>query len=133
MSRLYEMEPAEETVVVSRILLHVHRAIDENFPGATPASREFSRTQFSSEQSTAIVHPAASTTDEEPTPKPKKERTLDFPDDQPETPPMSRIEAPEPSGLDAVEAQRRRWVAATAFAVLLIVAAVALARVLRLL
>ncbi len=46
MQRVFDFVPAESEIVVSRILLQVHQAIDESFPHARPASQRFAKTAF---------------------------------------------------------------------------------------
>ena len=48
MSKLTEFRPSDEASLVSRLLILVHKAIDESFPEAEPASRRFAKTVFSS-------------------------------------------------------------------------------------
>jgi hypothetical protein len=47
MNRIFEYNPAPEGAIVSRVLIAVHKAIDEQFPGAIKASRQFTKTVFS--------------------------------------------------------------------------------------
>lgn len=49
MNRIYELIPSPEESVIPRILLLVHQAVDENFPAAEQAGRQFSKTVFSDE------------------------------------------------------------------------------------
>jgi hypothetical protein len=49
LNRIYELIPSPEESVVPRILLLVHQAVDENFPTAEQAGRQFSKTVFSDE------------------------------------------------------------------------------------
>lgn len=50
MTKLFDYEPIEENTLVDRILLRVHKSIDEAFPKATPAvSRRFAKTVFTDE------------------------------------------------------------------------------------
>lgn len=46
MNRVFDFVPAEHEVVVSRILVQLHQAVDEAFPHAEPASPRFARTAF---------------------------------------------------------------------------------------
>lgn len=46
MQRVFDFSPAEHEIVVSRILLQVHQAVDEAFPHARPASQRFAKTAF---------------------------------------------------------------------------------------
>ena len=71
MSRILEHKSSGEEEVVSRILIQIHRAVDEHFPDAMAASRQFSKTVFSENESTAIVRaPAPDSGNEEPTEPP---------------------------------------------------------------
>lgn len=56
MNRIFEFTPTQESVLVSRVLVAVHKAVDENFPGALQTSRQFTKTVFSDSpgESTAI-------------------------------------------------------------------------------
>jgi len=47
MNRIFEHTPASEGAIVSRVLVAIHQAIDEHFPGAIKASRQFTKTVFS--------------------------------------------------------------------------------------
>jgi hypothetical protein len=59
MSRILEFQPSEEQVIVSRVLLELHRAIDSNFPEAKGSSRQFTKTVLSSDsENTAINLPS---------------------------------------------------------------------------
>lgn len=50
MGRLFEYEPTEESALIDRILVRVHRAVDDSFPRAQPAqSRRFAKTLFADE------------------------------------------------------------------------------------
>lgn len=50
MTKLFDYEPIEENTLVDRILLRVHKSIDEAFPKAVPAvSRRFAKTIFADE------------------------------------------------------------------------------------
>jgi hypothetical protein len=49
LSRILDLSPTSEEVVVSRVLLSVHKAVDEHFPKAEQPSRQFSKTVFSEE------------------------------------------------------------------------------------
>ena len=55
MNRLLEYSPATEEAVVSRILVQIHKAVDEHFPSARQANRQFTKTVFSEDtESTAL-------------------------------------------------------------------------------
>jgi hypothetical protein len=56
LNRIFEFTPTQESVLVSRVLVSVHKAVDENFPGALQTSRQFTKTVFSDNpgESTAI-------------------------------------------------------------------------------
>ena len=44
MSRILEFQPEDEQMVVSRLLLELHKAIDQHFPNANPGGRQFTKT-----------------------------------------------------------------------------------------
>ena len=44
--RVFDFTPAEAEVVVSRLLVSLHQAIDASFPDARPASQRFAKTAF---------------------------------------------------------------------------------------
>ena len=46
MHRVFDFSPADHEVVISRILVQVHHAVDEAFPHAKPASARFAKTAF---------------------------------------------------------------------------------------
>ncbi|MCX6129347.1 MAG: hypothetical protein NTX25_09835 [Proteobacteria bacterium] len=46
MQRVFDFSPSDHEVVVSRILVQVHQAVDEAFPNAKPASSRFAKTAF---------------------------------------------------------------------------------------
>jgi hypothetical protein len=62
MNRILEFSPSSEEAVVSRILVLVHQTVDDHFPSAVEATRQFTKTVFSEEgENTAISHvPGAS-------------------------------------------------------------------------
>lgn len=49
MNRILEFSPSQEEAVVARILVLVHQAVDEHFPAAEQATRQFTKTVFSGE------------------------------------------------------------------------------------
>jgi hypothetical protein len=49
MNRILEFTPSQEEAVVSRILVLVHQAVDDHFPTAGHANRQFTKTVFSAE------------------------------------------------------------------------------------
>ncbi len=54
MSKILEFEPVEEAVIIPRILIDVHQAIDEAFPLSAPAPSRFAKTAvFGNEETTA--------------------------------------------------------------------------------
>lgn len=54
-NRILEFTPSQEEAVVSRVLVLVHQAVDESFPGVEKAGRQFTKTVFSAEgESTAL-------------------------------------------------------------------------------
>jgi len=66
MNRIFELTPTQESVLVSRVLVSLHKAVDEHFPGTLQANRQFTKTVFSDAagESTAIDRPAAQTSSE---------------------------------------------------------------------
>ena len=44
MSRILEFQPTDEQTVIARVLVELHQAIDSNFPGVNPSTRQFSKT-----------------------------------------------------------------------------------------
>ena len=55
MNRLLEFTPSPEEAVASRVLVLIHQAIDENFPDASRASRQFTKTIFSEDRRTTTL------------------------------------------------------------------------------
>ena len=59
MNRILEFSPSQEEAVVARILVLVHQAVDQHFPSAEQANRQFTKTVFSGEgEQTAGVRAA---------------------------------------------------------------------------
>ncbi len=56
---LAELEPSEEPIIVSRVLVQLHKAIDDYFPATADAGDQFKRTVFSTEESTETGKMAA--------------------------------------------------------------------------
>ena len=52
MKRVFEFVPTDHEIVVSRTLLMVHRAIDNHFPNANPASGKYAKTSFGGDDNT---------------------------------------------------------------------------------
>ncbi len=70
MNRILEFSQSQESIVVPRILIRVHKAIDENFPAAVAPPRQFSKTIFSEEEEeTAIQHSSGEKNDVKEEPK----------------------------------------------------------------
>lgn len=46
MHRSLDFTPVDDEVIVSRILMQLHQAIDDAFPNAQPASSRFAKTAF---------------------------------------------------------------------------------------
>ncbi len=57
--RIFEFKPADESTIVEKILVHVHKSVDSHLPHAIVAPRRYSKTVFSEEESTALVKVAA--------------------------------------------------------------------------
>lgn len=70
MSRILDLTPSSEEVVVSRVLLLVHGAVDENFPKAEKPNRQFSKTVFSDDaiERTGQLHVPGERRDQSPPP-----------------------------------------------------------------
>lgn len=58
-NRILEFTPSQEEAIVARILVLLHQAVDENFPAAEKANRQFTKTVFSDDdvETTAIGSP----------------------------------------------------------------------------
>ena len=57
MKRVLEFVPSDHDIVVSRVLVLVHQAIDSEFPEAKPASQRFAKTAFGDEPTLTKSHP----------------------------------------------------------------------------
>ena len=57
-NRFLDFTPSQEEAVVSRILVLVHQAIDENFPVVEKADRQFTKTIFTNEGETSELSAA---------------------------------------------------------------------------
>ena len=55
MSRILEFQPTDEQTVVSRVLIELHQAIDQHFPGANPGSRQFTKTVLTSQSESTRI------------------------------------------------------------------------------
>jgi hypothetical protein len=57
MNRILDFSISDEEAIVSRILVQLHKAVDEHFPSASAATRQFTKTVFSpdDEESTAML------------------------------------------------------------------------------
>jgi len=57
-NRILEFTPSQEEAIVARILVLLHQAVDEHFPSAEKATRQFTKTVFSEEgERTALGAP----------------------------------------------------------------------------
>jgi hypothetical protein len=57
MSRILEFSPANEDALISRVLVLVHQTVDDHFPSAAHANRQFTKTVFSDDgENTALSH-----------------------------------------------------------------------------
>ena len=54
-NRTFEYNPTDEAIIVERILIQVHKAIDRKLPGAEEPPSRYSKTVFSDDESTAFV------------------------------------------------------------------------------
>jgi hypothetical protein len=61
-NRILEFTPSQEEAVVSRVLVLVHQAVDESFPGVEKAGRQFTKTVFSAEGESTALSPTPSGT-----------------------------------------------------------------------
>jgi hypothetical protein len=60
-----DFNPTEEDIVISRVLVSVHKAIDKKFPHATPAPSRFAKTNFGSDEVTLNEqNPTSQTTED---------------------------------------------------------------------
>jgi hypothetical protein len=60
MNRILDFNPDPEADVVDRVLVQLHKAIDENFPDTPSSSRKFTKTVFSEfAEETKIEKPSA--------------------------------------------------------------------------
>lgn len=57
MNRLLDITPAEESEVITRILVAVHQAIDANFANAAAPPRRFTKTTFSDQMEDTNLNP----------------------------------------------------------------------------
>jgi hypothetical protein len=44
MTRILEFQPTDEQTVIARVLVELHQAIDSNFPGISPSTKQFTKT-----------------------------------------------------------------------------------------
>ncbi len=56
MNRILDFSPSQEEAVVSRVLVLVHQAIDDAFPSAEKAGRQFTKTVFSEDGEKTAAH-----------------------------------------------------------------------------
>lgn len=54
MSRILDIHPDEEADVINRVVMQVHRYIDEQFPSIANPSTKFSKTVFNSSEDTVV-------------------------------------------------------------------------------
>ena len=59
MTRITEIQNDDESEVIPRLLMQIHKAIDETFPGVTPPTDKFSQTVFNQPEDTMVDRPAA--------------------------------------------------------------------------
>ena len=65
MTKILEFTPSQEDAVTARILVMVHRAVDQHFPHTTQPSRQFTKTVFSDDQETTAIRSISSTPEPE--------------------------------------------------------------------
>ncbi len=59
MTRITEINCDDESEVIPRLMLQVHKAVDKAFPHVTPATSKFSQTVFNQSEDTVVDRPAA--------------------------------------------------------------------------
>lgn len=80
MNRILDFNPDPEADVVDRVLVQLHKAIDENFPNTPSSSRKFTKTVFSEfSEETKIEKPSAPADNLEIAPATGQERTKEKP------------------------------------------------------
>ena len=57
MTRILEFQPADEDVIVSRVVTQVHKTVDREFPQASPPPRRFARTLFTEHDEPTVNQP----------------------------------------------------------------------------
>ena len=63
MSRLLDFNPTEEDIVISRVLVSVHKAIDKKFPHASPAPSRFAKLTLEDEVTLNEQNPSSQTSE----------------------------------------------------------------------
>ncbi len=76
MNRIFDFTPVEERVVINRILVQVHKAVDRHFPNAKEASFQFRSTVFSDDDEHTAIVKAAIELDKENKRKEKQESAV---------------------------------------------------------
>ncbi len=69
-NRILEFTPSQEEAIVARVLVLVHQAVDEHFPSAEKATRQFTKTVFSDDGENTKVGPIDPNADTDPRGKP---------------------------------------------------------------
>lgn len=99
MSKLMEITPSPESAVVPRVLVHLHRALDECFPESPDGNRQFTKTLVTGpSEDTAIGIPAHAA------PEPPPTATAPSPPPVAKPPPQAAPQAsasPSPSGMES--------------------------------
>jgi hypothetical protein len=57
-TRIFDFRPSDENALVEKILVLVHKSVDQHLPAADTAPKRYSKTLFSEEESTALVRAA---------------------------------------------------------------------------
>lgn len=69
-NRILEFTPSQEEAIVARVLVLVHQAVDEHFPSAEKATRQFTKTVFSEDGESTKTGPIDPNADTDPRGKP---------------------------------------------------------------
>ncbi len=70
MTKILEFTPSQEDAITARVLVMVHRAVDQHFPNTTQPSRQFTKTVFSDDQETTAIRSIAAPADPDNVPPP---------------------------------------------------------------
>ena len=85
MTKITELYRSDEQTIVSRILLNTHKAVDQEFPGAGPASKKFAKTVFTLTEDSSANKNQADILPEPPNPNDQAEmntKTTQYDEDE---------------------------------------------------